>query len=143
MNISSNISTASHRRNPYQGGHRGPVYQAPRPTFPPQYGYQPRPYYPPQMPYYPNPYWGRPSVASQVWHGFTERLQEVTQVALHPFNPYARRMPYDMYRPRTDAENVGRWVVNLGLLGGAVVLGGALLGNGFSLGGIGAAIGMS
>jgi hypothetical protein len=108
--------------------------------YPPQYGYPTWPSYP--QPYYPYPFYPRPSVPAQVWHGFTERLQEVTQVALHPFNRYARRMPWDMYRPRTGAENLGRWIVNLGLLGGALVVGSSVLGGGFSLGGVGAAVGM-
>jgi len=145
MNINNSISTAS-RRGPSYGyrphqGFRPQPMRPQQPYFPPQYG---RPTYPMPMPMpMPYPIYRGPSVVSQVWHGATERLQELAQVALHPFNPYARRMPWDMYRPRTDAENVGRWAVNLGLLGGAVVLGGALLGNGFSLGGIGAAVGMS
>ena len=51
-------------------------------------------------------------------------------MVLHPFAAY-KRTPYyrpNPWVPRTSGENVGRWIVNIGLIVGAVVAGRAALG---------------
>ena len=153
INGYSPITPAS-RQNPYQGYNpgqqrdrdddrrvRGPNRMAPLPYRQPM-----APYYPPQYRYptpgYPSYYPQQPGVAAQVWHGFTERLAEVGQIVLHPFNAYARRMPFDAYMPRTTAQNVGRWLVNGGILAGVAALGFGLLGGGLPSLGLGASVGM-
>ena len=111
--------------------------------------FRPMPYrpYPMPMPYYnpgvyaPGGYYGGPNALQQAWHGATEQLQVLFQYVAHPFNAYARQMPWDYYRPKTTAENVGKWLVNGAAAVGAFVAGSALLGGG-GLGSLGAAVGL-
>jgi hypothetical protein len=126
-------------------------YQAPMAPAPylgspyPQAPYQPSyPQYPTTRPNYPG-YPAAPgtSFAGDMWHGFTDRLQEVGQIVLHPLNAQARTMPYrNPFAPRTGGEELGRWVVNGALIAGAFFLGRGLLGGSLFAGG-GARVGMA
>lgn len=129
----------------------------PRPYFPqPNYRPQPMPYFPPQQyrpmpmpynPYQPNPYQPNPysrgigGAIGDFGTGISERLQQVFQVVLHPFNAYARRPVYhNPYVPYTTAFKMGQWAVNGALLVGAFLGVSAVAGGG--MGSLGGMIGM-
>lgn len=113
-----------------------PAPPAPPPVAPPiapipyPQPYQQLPYqqpYQPAAPYYPQPQQGH--FVGDLFHGVGERLQELGQYVLHPFNAQARVMPYhNPFQPRTPGEEAGRWIVNGGLIVGAFFLGRGLLG---------------